>query len=134
MTVAGSWLFGGHKLYTWFISQVGARIENPNEVGVRGYFLFGISYGTASLSCTLPIFLAIVDTTLAATWQFILYALGMEVVIMALTLGMALFKGSVTGFLRMALPYIQPFSAGLMIVAGAYIVFHWLTLGGDRLL
>ena len=140
LTVAGSWLLGGHKLYTGFASQVGSRIGNPNQVGVRGYFLFGVSYGTASLSCTLPIFLAIVGTTLvtsgilAATGQFVLYGLGMGVVIMALTLGMALFKGAVTGFLRRALPYIQPFSAGLMIVAGAYIVFYWLTLGGDLLL
>ncbi|MCZ6614735.1 MAG: hypothetical protein O6920_02990, partial [Chloroflexi bacterium] len=93
LTMAGAWLLGGHKLYTGFASQVGSRIGNPNQVSVRGYFLFGVSYGTASLSCTLPIFLAIVGTTLvtsgilAATGQFILYGLGMGVVIMALTLG-----------------------------------------------
>ena len=139
LTMAGSWLLGGHKLYTGFASQVGSRIGNPNQVSVRGYFLFGVSYGTASLSCTLPIFLAIVGTTLAtsgilaATGQFILYGLGMGVVIMALTLGMALFKGAMTGFLRRALPYIQPISAGLMLVAGSYIVFYWLTLGGELL-
>lgn len=139
LTMAGAWLLGGHKLYTGFASQVGSRIGNPNQVSVRGYFLFGVSYGTASLSCTLPIFLAIVGTTLAtsgilaATGQFVIYGLGMGVVIMALTLGMALFKGAMTGFLRRALPYIQPLSAGLMLVAGSYIVFYWLTLGGELL-
>jgi hypothetical protein len=29
------------------------------------------------------------------------------------------------------LPYIQPVSAVLMLAAGAYIVFYWLTLGAD---
>ena len=139
LTMAGSWLLSGRKVYTGFAGRLGAQIGDPNQVGVRGYFLFGVSYGTASLSCTLPIFLAVVGTTLAtsgilaATGQFILYGLGMGVVIMALTLGMALFKGAMTGFLRRALPYIQPLSAGLMLVAGSYIVFYWLTLGGELL-
>ena len=65
----------------------------------------------------------------AAIGQFFMYALGMGLVILALTVGMAMFKGAMVLTLRKALPYIQPFSAGLMIVAGAYIVYYWLTLG-----
>jgi hypothetical protein len=34
------------------------------------------------------------------------------------------------GSLRKALPYMHPVSAILMIGAGSYIVFYWLTLGG----
>ena len=135
LAMAGSWLLGGGKLYTGVAARMAARMGNPREVSVRGYFLFGLSYGTASLSCTLPIFLTVVGTTLAvsgilvAAGQFLLYGLGMGLVIMLLTLGMALFKGAMVGALRKAIPYIQPLSAGLMIVAGSYIVFYWLTLG-----
>ena len=131
----GSWLLGGGKLYTSVAARAASRIGNPSQVGIRGYFLFGVSYGTASLSCTLPIFLAVVGITLAtsgvvaAVGQFVLFGLGMGFVIMLLTLGMALFKGAMVGTLRKALPHIQPISAGLMMVAGAYIVFYWLTLG-----
>ena len=32
--------------------------------------------------------------------------------------------------MRKVMPYIQPVGTWLMIVAGAYIVFYWLTLGG----
>ena len=98
--------------------------------------MFGLSYGTAFLSCTLPIFLAVVGTSLTITnilsslGQFLLYALGMGFVIMALTLGMAFFKGAMTRTLRKALPSIQPVGSWLMVVAGAYIVFYWLTIGG----
>ena len=139
LVMAGSWLLGGGKLYTGLAGRAAARMGGPGNVGVRGYFFFGLSYGTASLSCTLPIFLAVVGTSTAvsdipsAAGQFILYALGMGLVIMVLTLGMALFKSAIVGALRKTLPYIQPLSAGLMIVAGSYIVFYWLTLGSGLL-
>ena len=135
LVAAGSWLLGGGKLYSGLAARASSRIGNPGEVTVRGYFLFGVSYGTASLSCTLPIFLTVVGTTFAVSsigtslGQFVLYALGMGTVIMALTLGMALFKGAMVGVLRKALPYIQPVGTWMMIVAGAYIVFYWLTIG-----
>ena len=50
--------------------------------------------------------------------------------ILALTLGMAFFKGAMLGTLRKALPYVQPIGSWLMVVAGSYIVFYWLTIGG----
>jgi hypothetical protein len=54
----------------------------------------------------------------------------MGLVIMALTLGMAFFKTAMVGVLRKALPYIQPLGSWLMVIAGTYIVFYWLTIGG----
>jgi cytochrome c-type biogenesis protein len=136
LTALGAWLVGGGKLYTRLAARVASRMGDPNQVNVKGYFLFGLSYGTASLSCTLPIFLSVIGTTLAvsglvtAAGQFVLYALGMGLVIIGLTIGMALFKGTMVGLARKALPYVQPIGAWLMIIAGAYIIFYWLTIGG----
>ena len=139
VAIAGSWLLAGGKLYTALPVQASARIGNPGTVSIRGYFLFGLSYGTASFSCALPIFLLVVVTTLevsgylVAVGQFVLYALGMGLVIMLLTVSMALFKGALVGALRKAIPYIQPLSGALMILAGAYIVYYWLTIGRSLL-
>ena len=116
LAIAGSWLIGGGKLYTGIAARASARMGNPGQVSLRGYFMFGLSYGTASLSCTLPIFLAVVGSTLTLAvsnlatsfGQFVLYALGMGAVIMALTIGMAFFKGAMVRTMRQALPYIQP--------------------------
>jgi len=136
LAFVGAWMIGGGKLYTGFAANYASRIGDPSQVGIRGYFVFGLSYGTASLSCTLPIFLAVVGTSLAVSslllslGQFFLYALGMGTVILGLTLGMALFKSAMVGALRKALPYIQPVGSWLMVIAGAYIVFYWLTIGG----
>ena len=135
LAIIGAWMVGGGKLYTGFAAQAANRMGNPGQVSTRGYFMFGLSYGTASLSCTLPIFLAVVGISvtgfsLSVVGNFLLYALGMGLVIMALTLGMAFFKGTMVGLLRKALPYIQPIGSWLMVVAGTYIIFYWLTIGG----
>ena len=98
--------------------------------------MFGLSYGTASLSCTLPIFLAVVGIGAAGAsffvvlGNFFLFALGMGFVIMLLTIGMAFARGAMVGSLHKALPYIQPLGSVFMVIAGAYIVFYWLTIGG----
>jgi len=135
LTIVGSWLLAGGKMYTALAAQMASRMGNPARANVGGYFVFGLSYGTASLSCTLPIFLAVVGTSFAVSSiaqsfaQFVLYAAGMGVVIMGLTLGMAIFKGAMSSGVRKAMPYIQPIGTWLMILAGTYIVFYWLTLG-----
>lgn len=136
LAIAGAWMVGGGKLYTGFAARAAGHMGNPGQISTRGYFMFGLSYGTASLSCTLPIFLAVVGISVAGAsarsvvGNFFLFALGMGLVIMAMTLGMAFFKGTMVGLLRKALPFVQPFGSWLMVIAGAYIVFYWLTIGG----
>ncbi len=136
LILVGAWLLGGGTLYTSLGDRMAAELGRPTETNVKGYFLFGLSYGIASLSCTLPVFLTVVGGTVAAggflsaTFQFVMYALGMGFVILMLTLGIALFKGAVVGTLRRALPYVQSVGAILLVIAGAYIVYYWLTLGG----
>lgn len=136
LTIAGAWLLSGGKLYTALAQRVSNRMGDPSQANVKGYFLFGLSYGTASLSCTLPIFLAVVGTSFAASSiatsfaEFVLYAMGMGVVIIFLTLGMALFKGTMVSGMRKAMTYMQPVGTWLMVIAGTYIVFYWLTIGG----
>ena len=135
LTLVGGWLLSGGKIYTAIAQQASTKFGDPSKVGVKGYFLFGLSYGTASLSCTLPIFIAVLgigvatNTLLDSLVSFLLFGLGMGTVILVLTIAMALFKGALVGALRKILPYTQPVSAAFMILAGAYIVFYWLTEG-----
>ena len=138
LAFTGAWIMLGGKINIGAFSRAAAHMGDARQVNFKSFFLFGLSYGTASLSCTLPIFIAVVGfgtTTSFATalGQFVLYGLGMGSVILILTLGMAVFKGAMVGGLRKALPYIQPVSAAIMLLAGSYIVFYWLTLGLDLL-
>ncbi len=135
LTVAGAYLLSGGKLYNNLAMRLSARVGNANNNSVRGYFTFGLGYGTASLSCTLPIFLAVIggtftaDTFLDSMLQFLLYGLGMGFVILALTVGMAVFKTAMVGGLRKVLPYVGTISAVMLLISGAFIVYYWLTLG-----
>lgn len=136
MAGLGAYLLAGGKLYTSAASQAASRIGDPRDVSLRGYFLFGVSYAVASLSCTLPIFLGLISSSLAtggffsATGQFLAYALGMAFVIGVMTLAIAACKGALVSHLRRAMPYVAPFSAAVLIIAGGYLVFYWLTEGG----
>ena len=135
----GAWMVAGGKLYTGIAARAADRLGNPNTVSVRSFFTFGLSYGTASLSCTLPIFIAVVgigsatSSLLQVVGNFFLYAIGMGLVIMVMTLGMAIFKSGMVRLMRRALPYIQPIASAFMVIAGAYIVFYWLTVGRGNL-
>ena len=139
LVLVGAWMVGGGKLYTGLAARAASRMGDPSQVSAKGYFLFGLSYGTASLSCTLPIFISVVGIGVAGfslqkvIGNFFLYAIGMGLVIIAMTLGMAIFKGAMVKVMRKALPFIQPLAAGFMVVAGTYIVFYWLTVGRDLL-
>jgi cytochrome c-type biogenesis protein len=136
LIVAGAWLAVGGTLYT----NVGERLSTPlagaARNGTSGYFTFGLAYGLASLSCTLPVFLAVLGSTLTVAalpetlLQLALYALGMGSVIVLLTLGIALFQSALVDRVRSLVRYIAPVSAALLLIAGSYIVYYWLTVGG----
>lgn len=135
MTILGAYLFAGGKLYTGAAQSAASRIGDPRDQSLRGYFLFGLSYATASLSCTLPIFLGIVTASLAsqgiagAAVQFLAYALGMAFVITVLTISIAVFKGAMVKQFRRLMPYLNSISAGILIIVGGYLIFYWLTEG-----
>ena len=135
MAGLGAYLFAGGRLYNNKAQSAAALIGTANETSVKGYFLFGVSYALASLSCTLPIFLGLISSSLVtggiieATGQFIAYAMGMSFVITVLTMGIAVFKGTVVGQLRKIMPYVHPISAGVSILVGGYLIFYWLTEG-----
>jgi cytochrome c-type biogenesis protein len=122
-------------------ASVGERIADrlgrrARRAGAGGYFIYGLTYGAASLSCTLPIFLAVVGSAFtsadysATALQFLLYAFGMGVVVIGVTLAVALFRDAVLTRTRKTMRYVQPVSAALLLLAGAYIMYYWLTLGG----
>ena len=131
LILVGIWILAGRTLYTGVFERFAQRIGDPRAMSVRGFFLFGLAYGLASLSCTLPVFLAVIGGSLAAgsfvsaAGQFVSYGLGMTSVLLVLTLALALFKEGVISRLRRVTPYVQPISAVLLVLAGAYIVFYW---------
>ena len=132
----GFWMLLGHSFSLPFMLNIAGKIGDPRKMSIKGFFLFGVAFGATSLSCTLPVFLLVVGSSISAgdfvtgLYQFASYVLGMGSVLLVLTLGIALVKeGVVVGTLRKILPYVQKISALLLIIAGGYIVYYWLSSG-----
>lgn len=97
-----------------------------------GVLVFGFSYAVASLSCTLPVFLAVVAGTVARTdlasgvATFVAYGLGMSLVLVAVTVAVASAQGAVVARLRRGSRYVDRAGAVLLIVAGLYVTGYWI--------
>ena len=120
MAGLGAWLLvTGRTLGVAAATRVGAPAKNA--------FLFGIAYAVGSLGCTLPIFLVVVGGALAGQGfgQFLSYSLGMGTVLVAVTLGAALFKGAIGRALRGAVPHVHRLSAMFLVGAGLYLIYYW---------
>jgi cytochrome c biogenesis protein CcdA len=136
LVLGGWWTLCGQGLHSWSMINSATYVGKTNQIGVKAYFLFGISFGVASLSCTLPIFLTVVGTTfthrgvIPAIFQLLLYGCGMGMVIVVLTVFVALVKTGLVNSLERVVPYLNVFTGMLMTLAGCYLVFYWLTIGG----
>jgi len=136
LVMLGIWMMFGRHLSFDFITNLSARIGDPRRISIRGFFLFGLGFGATSLGCTLPIFLVVVGGSLTAgdftsgIVQFILYVLGTGTVLLSLSLGMAFIKGgTVLALFRRVLPYVHTISGVLLLLAGGYICYYWVTSG-----
>jgi cytochrome c-type biogenesis protein len=108
--------------------QAATRVQ-----GLGGYAAYGLAYGLASLGCTLPVFLSVVGTSLqlhgpaAAAGQFLLFGTGMGVVLTVATIATAWFGDGLIKRARAVGRHIGWASAVLLWLAGAYVVYYWLT-------
>lgn len=116
-----------------------ARRRAPRS-GLRADLLFGIGYGTASLSCTLPVFLAAIGTAVTgglpeSAASFLAYAAGMGTILTALAVAAALSRRGLALAVRRLVLYVHRASGALLLAAGAYVVYYWaffLLPGSER--
>ena len=129
VAILGAAMLGGFELT--------ARLPKINSAGpgsgLGGVYVFGLSYAVASLSCTLPIFLVVVAGTIpqlgfvSGVLTFLVYGLGMSMLLVVVTLALAFGKQALVGWLRRSAQHVNRVSGGILLVAGAYIVWFWAT-------
>jgi cytochrome c-type biogenesis protein len=122
----------------WFPSlAAGERLAGrfrPMRRGVVAGAAYGVAYGLASLGCVLPIFLSVVGGAVtegpaAAVGAFVLYGLGLGALLTAASLAAALLGTGVLGRLRHIGRLVPAAGAVLLLLAGAYVTYYWLTAG-----
>jgi len=103
------------------------------NIGLGGYMAYGLAYALASLGCTLPVFLSVIGTSLRlhgladAVGQFLLFGLGMGIIITVLTIATAWFGDGLIKRVRIIGRHIGWASAVMLWLAGAYVIYYWLT-------
>ncbi len=99
---------------------------------LRSMFVFGVSYAVASVGCTLPIFLGVLFGSItrngfaSGVASFVLYGLGMALVLTALTVTLALAEGGLQRVLRSAMQWVDRLAGVFLILAGTYLVYYWV--------
>jgi cytochrome c biogenesis protein CcdA len=136
LIVLGLWMLLGRHVSIDIFMRIGSQIGDPRTISVTGFFLFGLAYGATSLSCTLPIFLVVVGGSLtsgdfiSSLLQFFSYVIGTGSILLMLTVAMALVKGGlVLDLMKRAVPHVHTISAVMLLLAGFYICYYWLTSG-----
>lgn len=105
------------------------RIRAQSKQGFSSYFTFGIAYGLASLSCTIPVFLLVVLAALstggfiASLAIYLAYAAGMGALMISLSVGMVASKKFSNNYLKLVRPHMNKINGGLIIAAGLYVIY-----------
>lgn len=121
-------MLAGHELRV----RLPATASKAPTRRIGGVFWFGVSYAIASLSCTLPVFLVVVAGTIprlgfvSGVATFLVYGLGMSVLLVAVTLALALGKHTLVNRLRRGSAHVNRIAGGILLLAGIYIVYFWI--------
>jgi cytochrome c-type biogenesis protein len=106
--------------------------------GVRSMFLFGVAYATASLGCTIGLFLPTLIAVrsggfIGAIGNVAAYAAGMGLLITALTVSLAVAKIGLLGVLRRGMHRVERIAGGFVVISGLYLAYYfWVVdLNGD---
>jgi cytochrome c-type biogenesis protein len=111
----------------------------PEGRRTSSVFTFGVSYAVASLSCTLPVFLVVVAgaipraNLISGVLLFVVYGLGMSLVLIVLTLALALGKQGLVRSMRRWSGHVHRASGAVLLLAGGYIVWFWASNLSDPL-
>ena len=133
LILLGGAMLTGRSFLHLNLGRATSRLSSLGGRGYRPFYFYGLAYALASLSCTLPIFLIIVSQTFAAAnlvaglLAFVLYAAGMGAVVIVISVLTFLSREFLTKQLTRFVPWIERGAALVIIAAGAYLIYYWLS-------
>jgi len=98
------------------------------------FYTFGIGYGLAVMSCTLPVFLAIIISALSAgsiidgVIVFLLYSIAASVGVVGISIITAMSKVTIMKKFSKIFPYVRTITAVVIIIAGSYIIYYQIAV------
>ena len=143
LIVLGVIMFLDIQLPTYIFSKpvdgIVSKIENAyskrfgtreDAKGLGALFAYGVGYGTASMGCHAPVFLAVVAAGLISGGfiggfgAFLMYGLGMGIMMIIFTMAIVFAKSTFVERLTKYLPLIKKGSAVVLVVVGVYLIWY----------
>jgi len=111
------------------------NMNNPtHQTEAVEAFVFGVAYAIGALGCLFPLFLVVATQAMAAPslWLGVSYIGAYFVGISGMMIGAILLstfaKNWLMKYLRKILPHMERITGGLLILAGAYIIYYQTAL------
>lgn len=123
----GLWLLSGREL-TILVPRLGG--DPGTSTPLSAAYGYGISYATASLSCTAAPFLAVIGTTFdrgsvfTGILAFLAYAAGMTLTVGIAAVAVAIVGSPSAMALRRVLPYVGRIASVLVLATGLYVTYY----------
>lgn len=128
------WRGKGFGTNFWGLSS---HVQRWTGQGARWpFFLYGLSYGLVSLTCSLPVFLA-VDAVgfhqgfLVGVVRYVVFAFGMGIIVTGLSLVTVEARALAERLIEAVIPSVHKISALVMAAASFYLLWYWV--GGPGL-
>jgi cytochrome c-type biogenesis protein len=124
MAALGGWMLLGKEIRL-------PRLGKGAPTGtLASMFTYGLAYAIVSLSCTIGPFLAVTSATFRSgsvvngVAAYLVYGLGMTLVVGVLAVSLALASVAVTARLRQILPYVHRIGGAILLLAGLYVGYY----------
>ena len=101
------------------------------DTTVRAMFVYGVAYATVSLSCTMALFIPTIfdagerDGVAAGVVNGAAFALGMGLLVTALTVTLAVANHALLRVLRSSMHHIQLLAAAFVVLSGIYLLYYF---------
>lgn len=105
----------------------------PEGTGFKAFFLYGLGYGAASMSCSFPVFILLILQSATAGGfisilaMFLAYGFGAGSILIPLTLALTFSKDLMYQKIISVLPHVKKINSGILILAGIYMIYYGLT-------
>ncbi|ETW26262.1 membrane protein [Mycobacterium gastri 'Wayne'] len=130
LVALGVWLLAGRELTALPPRRFGPRWAPTARLGST--YGYGVSYATASLSCTIGPFLAVTaagfrgGSIAGSVAIYLAYVAGLTLVVGVLAVGVAAVSSALADRIRRVLPLVNRISGALLVLTGLYVGYYGL--------
>ena len=109
------------------------HLKAPEKGGIGSFYIYGLGYGAASLSCSFQVFVLLVLQSASAGGpldvliMFLVYGSGAAAMMIPLTLALSYSKEVIYSKLMDYMPYVKKANSIILILAGLYMIYYGYT-------